>query len=51
MAQMIIAPDDATFESVYTKGMNEIRAIGLEDVRKVLSANRINDINKKLGKK
>jgi putative aldouronate transport system substrate-binding protein len=51
MAQMIIAPDDATFESVYTKGMNEIRASGLEDVRKVLSANRIKDINKKLGKK
>jgi putative aldouronate transport system substrate-binding protein len=51
MAQMIIAPDDATFQSVYTKGINEIRATGLEDVRKVLSANRIKDINKKLGKK
>ncbi len=35
MAQMIIAPDDATFEGLYTKAMDEIRAIGLEDVRKV----------------
>jgi putative aldouronate transport system substrate-binding protein len=51
LAQMCIAPDDATLESVYTKAMNEIRANGLEDVRKVLSANRIKDMNKKLGKK
>jgi putative aldouronate transport system substrate-binding protein len=51
MAQMCIAQDDATFETVYTKAMNEIRANGLEDVRKVLQANHIADMNKKLGRK
>jgi putative aldouronate transport system substrate-binding protein len=51
IAQMIIAPDDATLEGVYTKAMNEIRANGLEDVRKVLWAKHVADQNKKLGKK
>jgi putative aldouronate transport system substrate-binding protein len=51
LAQMIIAPDDVTFEGVYTKALKEIASNGLEDVRKVLAANRIKDINKKLGKK
>jgi putative aldouronate transport system substrate-binding protein len=51
IAQMIIAPDDATLEGVYTKAMDEIRATGLEDVRKVVWANHVADVNKKLGKK
>ena len=50
LAQMIIAPDDATFEGAYTKGMNEIAASGLEDVRAVLQAKHVADMNKKLGK-
>jgi len=51
LAQMIIASDDATLEAVYTKAMDEIRAVGLEDVRKVLQAKHVADMNKKLGKK
>jgi putative aldouronate transport system substrate-binding protein len=51
IAQMIIASDDAAFEGLYTKAMDEIRAIGLEDVRKVVWANHLDDVNKKLGKK
>jgi putative aldouronate transport system substrate-binding protein len=51
IAQMTIATDDATFEGIYTKAMDEIRANGLEDVRKVVWANHMDDINKKLGKK
>jgi putative aldouronate transport system substrate-binding protein len=50
IAQMTIATDDATFEGIYTKAMDEIRAIGLEDVRKVVWANHLADVNKKLGK-
>jgi len=51
VAQMIIAPDDAALNDVYTKAMKEISDNGLEDVRKVMWANHLTDVNKKLGRK
>lgn len=51
LAHMVIAADDATFNDIYAKAMKEFSDIGLEDVRKVLWANHVADINMKLGKK
>jgi putative aldouronate transport system substrate-binding protein len=47
VAQMIIAPNDAALNDVYTKAMKEIADNGLEDVRKVMWANHLADLKKK----
>jgi putative aldouronate transport system substrate-binding protein len=51
LAQMVIAQNDAAFNDIYAKAMTEIADNGLEDVRKVLWANHVADVNKKLGRK
>jgi putative aldouronate transport system substrate-binding protein len=51
IAQMIIAADDASLQGVYAKALDEMRANGMEDVRKALQAKHVADVNKKLGKR
>jgi putative aldouronate transport system substrate-binding protein len=51
IAQMIIAPDDATVQSIYSKALKEISDNGLEAVRKVLWTKHVADMDKKAGKK
>lgn len=50
LARMVLAKNDAEFDSIYQAAIQEIEGVGLEQVRAVMTANHLADKAKKLGR-
>lgn len=50
LAKMILAKDDASFDSYYQAGMKEVSDAGLEKVKNLMTQNHLKDVAKKQGK-
>ncbi len=50
LSKMILAKNDAEFDSTYQAAMKEIEAAGLEKVKDVMTQNHLKDVAKKQGK-